>query len=76
MPFPDDWLERVEKFFVIHEYVVDFPGGSVVENPSVNGGDAGSLLGCRELEKEIATSPVGNPMDRGLAGYIQGLQVL
>ena len=34
----------------------DFPGGSVVKNPSANAGDLGLILGLgRSLEKEMAT---------------------
>ena len=35
---------------------IGFPGGSVVKNPPVNAGDAGSIPGLgRSLEKEMAT---------------------
>ena len=37
-------------------YILSFPGGSVVKNPSVNAGDVGSIPGSQDpLEKETAT---------------------
>ena len=37
-------------------YTWAFPGGSAVQNPSANAGDAGSIPGWKvPLEKEIAT---------------------
>ena len=45
------------------------PGGSVVKNPPVNAGDAGSIPGSGRSPGEGDDSPVhysclGNPMDR------------
>ena len=47
-----------------------FPGGSVVENPPANAGDAGSFPGSGRLPGERNGSPLqysclGNSMDKG-----------
>ena len=47
-----------------------FPGGSVVKNPPVNAGDAGSIPGSGRSPGEANGNPpqyscLGNPMDRG-----------
>ena len=47
-----------------------FPGGSVVKNPPVNGGDAGLIPGSGRSPAEGNGNPLqysclGNPMDRG-----------
>ena len=42
-----------------------FPGGSVVKNPPVNAGDAGSIPGLERSPGEGNGNPLlGNPMDR------------
>jgi len=46
-----------------------FLGGSVVENPSANAGDSGSILGLARSPREgngnqLQYSCLGNPMDR------------
>ena len=52
-----------------------FPGGSVVKNPPVNAGDAGSIPGLERSPGEGNGNPpsysgLGNPMDkRSLTGY-------
>ena len=48
----------------------DFPGGSVVKNPSASTEDLGSIPGLRRFLGEGNGNPVqysclGNPMDRG-----------
>ena len=47
-----------------------FPGGSVVKNPPVTTGDAGSTHGLGRFPREgngypLQYSCLGNPMDRG-----------
>ena len=47
-----------------------FPGGSVVKNPPVNAGEAGSIVMSRRFPgegngKPLQYSCLGNPMDRG-----------
>ena len=47
-----------------------FPGGSVVENPPANAGDAGSVPGLGRSPgvgngNPVQYSSLGNPMDRG-----------
>ena len=47
-----------------------FPGGSVVENPPANAGDAGSVPGLGRSPgvgngNPVHYSSLGNPMDRG-----------
>ena len=47
-----------------------FPGGTVVQNPSANVGDAGSIPGLGRSTGEgndnsLQYSCLGNPMDRG-----------
>ena len=49
---------------------MDFPGGSVVKNPSANTGDSVSVLGLGRSPGEgnghpLQYSCLGNPMDRG-----------
>ena len=53
---------------------MDFPGGSVVKNPSANTGDSVSVLGLGRSPGEgnghpLQYSCLGNPMDRG-AGQV------
>ena len=48
----------------------EFPGGSMVKNPSANAGDAGLIPGSRRFPGEengnlLQYSCLGNPMDRG-----------
>ena len=48
----------------------EFPGGSMVKNPSANAGDAGLIPGSRRFPEEengnlLQYSCLGNPMDRG-----------
>ena len=46
----------------------------MVENPSVNGGDAGLLPGLGSWRRKLRPTPVGNPMDRGAEpGIFQGV---
>ena len=50
-----------------------FPGGSVVKNPPVNAGDAGSIPGSGRSPGEANGNPpqyscLGNPMDREPGG--------
>ena len=50
-------------------YENDFPGGSVVNNPPANAGDAGSIPGSERCPGEGNGNPLqysclGNPMDR------------
>ena len=49
---------------------MDFPGGSVVKNPSTNAGDVSSVPGSGGSSGEGNSNPfqyscLGNPMDRG-----------
>ena len=49
---------------------MDFPGGSVVKNPSANAGDRSSVPGSGRSSGEgnsnsFQHSCLGNPMDRG-----------
>ena len=51
-------------------YYIHFPGGSVVDNPPDNSGDAGSIPGSGRSPGEGNGNPLqysclGNPMDRG-----------
>ena len=48
-----------------------FPGGSVVNNPTANAGDTGSIPGLGRCPGEENGNPMqysslGNPMDRGI----------
>ena len=50
--------------------VQGFPGGSVVENPPANAGNAGLIPGLGRFRREgngnsLQYSCLGNPMDRG-----------
>ena len=58
----------------------DFPGGSVVKNPSASAGDAGSILSLGRFPREGNGNPLqypclGSPMDRGSCwATVDGLQ--
>ena len=54
--------------------MMGFPGGSLVNNPSAKAGDAGFNPKSGRFPGEGNGNPrqyscLGNPMDRGLAGY-------
>ena len=56
--------------WVLHTSLVGFPGGSVVENPSANAGDIGSIPDLERAPGEgngylLQYSCLGNPVDRG-----------
>ena len=51
-------------------YIIGFPGGSVVKNPSANARDAGSIPGSGRSPRKgngnpLQDSCLGNPMERG-----------
>ena len=56
--------------FILYWSIVDFPGGSVVKNLSVNAGDVGLIPGSGRSPGDGNGNPLqysclGNPMDRG-----------
>ena len=56
--------------FCVVSHLMDFPGGSVVENTPANAGDGGSIPGLGRSPGEGNNNPpqyscLGNPMDRG-----------
>ena len=64
----EEWNKSTHFFFIVVEFSLSFPGGSVVNNPPSNAGDASWIAGSGRSPGEGNS----NPLQYSCLGYFMG----